>query len=566
MIIKKYLLILLTLMLLSSETVFSQSLSVNRMELNEYYRRQQLLGNIDSTISFTFRPLFSEALGTGDIFDPENNLKAVRKNSFDGIFNFDKGKGKIQLLPVSILSQFNSHHPEGINDGSMIPAKGLQIKTSTGLFFKYRFLNIKLNPEFVYAQNKSFETFPKNHKTTIGIQFPANPYLGGNIDLPERFGETAYQKAFLGESSIRLNFKPISIGISNENLWWGPGYRNSLLMTNSASGFLHLTLNTVKPIKTPIGSFETQIIGGKLEESGYTESLVEDWRYINAMVLNYQPKWIPGLFLGMTRSFMTYNTNLNWSINDCLPVLSFLTKKSNGDNTEVDNYENNQLLSLFMRWLFSESHGEIYFEFGREDHSWDLRDFILEAEHSSAYMLGARKLFVLNKSNNAHIQVLGELSHLASNLTTVRRGGGGFDRNRAYGGWYIHSKVRHGYTNKGQMLGAGIGPGSNSQTLHASWNQSLKQIGLEFERYVHNNDFWFNYIKGSKSNWVDRGVSLFANWDYRHFLFYGKMKYVNTKNYQWLYEPLLEDVIEEYWTDTDDTYNFHIQAGVTYRF
>lgn len=544
-------------MLISSEGVFAQSLSVNRMNLNEYYRRQQLLGNIDSTLSFTFRPLFSEALGVENIYDPENSLDKFRRTSFDGITKFHKERGKFQILPISVLTQFNSHHPEGINDASMIPARGLQTIASAGFYFKYSFLSIKLNPEFVYAHNKIFEGFPKNYTTNIGIQFPGSK---GTIDLPKRIGGFHYTKAFLGQSSIRLTYKPISIGISNENLWWGPGYKNSLLMTNSAPSFLHLTLNTVKPIVTPIGSFEGQVIGGKIEESGYTEGLPDDWRYLNGMVLSYQPKWIPGLFLGMTRSFIVYSEDMGSDLAAYLPVFSFLTKSSNGSNSEVDNKKQDQRISGFVRWLFSESHGEIYFEYGREDHSWDMRDFLMEPSHSSAYVLGARKLIALK--GNRYFQVIGEITHLASSQTTINRRR---DYSRVAGsGWYHHYQVKHGYTHKGQIMGAGIDPNSNTQFLQLSWNNGLKQIGIGIERYVHNNNFWYDYIEDIRSNWVDMSASLFANWDYKHFLMFGKIKFVNSINYQWLYEPDL--TVQEYWLPSDNTFNLHLQAGITYRF
>lgn len=547
---KKYLVILLTFLIFSSEGVLSQSLSVNMGFLNEYYRNQQLLGNIDPSISFINRPLFSNALNVENIYDPDIGLTEVRESAFDGIFKFHKESGRLQLLPISFLTQFNSHHPEGINDGSMVPSRGIQIRTSAGIYFKYGPLSIKLKPELIYARNKEFDGWlASNYPNTMGVRFPVSSYQN-HIDLPERFGPYSYKKALLGQSSIRLTVGPLSIGLSNENLWWGPGYKNSLLMTNSASGFMHLTLNTVKPLKTFLGSFEGQLIGGRLEGSGFTENLTEDWRYINAVVFSYQPKWVPGLFLGMSRSFQVYKENMGSVWGDYLPVFSFLSKSSSGTNSEVNKKGQNQLISIFMRWLFPKSHAEIYVEYGREDHSWDTRDFILEPAHSSAFIIGLRKLYALNNNKDEFIQIIGEVSNLALNQTTINRAGGGLWDNKAHGSWYIHNGIKHGYTHKGQLLGSGIGPGSNLQTLNISWNKFLKQIGVEIERYVHNNDFWHNEIRDFNSNWVDLSATLFANWDYKNFLLFGKMRFVHSRNYQWM----------------DDVFNFHMQAGMTYRF
>lgn len=560
MIMRKYLAILLILTVFSSIGVYSQSLSVNMDFLNEYYRRQQLLGNVDPLISFTNRPLFSEALNVEKIYDPDNTLSTVRKNSSTGNFSFYKGRGRFQILPISILNQFNSQRPEGINDGSMIPSRGTQIRASAGFYFNFGPLSIKIKPEFVYAQNKFFEGFPSSFTSKAGITYPSSPY-NNIIDLPEKFGNEQYSKAYWGQSSIGLTLGAISLRLSNENLWWGPGYRNSLLMSNSSPGFFHLTLNSVRPIITPIGSFEGQIIAGKLEDSGYTNGFTDDWRYINAIVFSYNPKWIKGLFVGFSRSFIVYHEDMGTSLSDYLPIFIPLSKQASGTNTEVDKNKRNQLISVFMRWLFVESNSELYIEYGREDHSWNLRDFILEPSHSRAFIIGFRKLFILNKLNKTNLQLIIEASNLASNNTTINRQGG-----EIYAGWYQHNlQIIHGYTNVGQLVGAGIGPGSKLQTLHLSWNQGLRQIGVRLERYVHNNDFWYNHIKDIRSNWVDISTTLFANWDYKNFLLFGKMKFVKSYNYQWLYEPIYEDV-PEFWAPTKNTFNFHTQLGIIYRF
>ncbi len=523
----------ISILIISSVFSFSsyaQTLPVGTSIFDGYYRRAQLLGDISDASSFTNRPIFSASLPGTNLFDPDSTIFLNRKTNFDGIWKFDKEKGIVQLLPIEMLNQFNSHHPDGINDGSMIPSKGYQTKISAGVYLKYRFLSVQFRPEFVFAQNIEFGGFPEK------------------------------SKIFWGQSSIRTTLGPISFGLSNENLWWGPGYRNSLLMTNHAPGFMHLTLNTIKPIKTYIGSFEWQIIAGKLEESGLTDNLQDDWNYINSMVLSYNPKWFPGLFLGMTRSFVVLKSNMGSKLGDYLPVFSFLMKSSGPgeDGSEVDAMGQNQLISVFMRWLFTEVHGEIYLEYGREDHSRNLYDFILEPSHSSAYILGLRKLFSLNKQKETYYQLILETTHLSSPQATINRNRGGA------GEWYQHGN--EGYTHLGQVLGAGIGGGGNLQTFDISWVKSLKQIGIQVERYVHNNDHWYNSIKDIRANWVDISTAAYASWDYNNFLFTIKLKYISSFNYQWIYEPQFEEGEDEFWAPSDNTPNFHGQIGLMYRF
>lgn len=546
------------LLFISLNTAFTQSLSVNMMNLNEYYQRQQLLGNLDPNLSFSIQPLHPKALKVEDIYKPRNSINGTG-SLLNRKFSFAGNRGEVKLLPISLLSQFNSHHPEGLNDNAMISSKGFQTLLSSGVYFKYGPLEIKFKPEFVYAQNNHFNGFPSNYITKYGIHFPKDPY-GNRIDLPERFGATVYKKVFWGQSSLRLNLGALSFGISNENLWWGVGYRNSLIMSNTAPGFFHLTLNTVQPINIGIGHIEGQIISGKLVESGYTESLLDDWRYINAMILSYNPKWINGLFLGFVRSFVMYHEGMGNSIGDYLPVFSFLSKNSGGTNLDVDNQNQNQIISIFMRWVFFKSNSEVYFEYGRDDHAWNTRDFVLEPSHSSTYIIGMRKLFPLN-SKSTHIQLIIEATHLATNQTTINRNPPG----NKIGSWYTHGRVKHGYTHMGQLIGAGIGPGSNLQTIDISWCQNLNQIGLRLERYVHNNDFWYDYVQDIRANWVDISYTAYANWGFKNFLVSFKLKHVLSRNYQWLYEPIYEGA-PEFWAPTDNTINFHTQLGIIYRF
>jgi hypothetical protein len=555
----------------------AQSLPVGTPVLEDAYRRAQLLGQVDSSVSFTARPFFpTTALKLKNGFDPDSSLEKKSWDRHYSILKFNKGKGMILLLPITWINQFNSDRPAGLNDGAMIPARGYQTLFSGGIYAQYGHLSIQLRPEFVNAKNDNYQGFP--HTLTDPVLadqrwYQYYHYYLNNIDLPDRFGEESYQKTFWGQSSIRLNYGAISFGLSTENLWWGPGMQNSLLMTNSAPGFTHFTLNTVRPVRTTIGSFEGQIISGKLKNSGFTppeptrnynggpplyEPKPDDWRYINGMVLSYQPKWVPGLFLGITRSFQVYEMDMGnrrgaVNIGDLLPVFSPLSEKGAG-NASDSVKKRDQLSSVFMRWVWLKSHGEVYVEYGRSDNFRDQRDLTVEASYSNAYILGLRKLFPLKSYKDEYIQFNMELTQLEMNPTTRNRGGQS---------WYLSSVVKDGYTNQGQLLGAGIGPGSNLQTINISWVKSLKSVGIQFERYMHNNDFYYSYIKDIRSHWVDLSAALLAEWDFKNLLLNVKAEGIQSLNYEWVYDSPLPPA---YWVAGKDLFNFHLQMGVTYRF
>ena len=234
--------------------LFSQSVPSNQIIFEEYLRRGQLVGKIPSS-SFLSRPLISsDSLVLANI---QYSLPILDKDS-TRFFS-----PELKLLPLSMGSQLGSGtpYPEG---GKFLQAKGFQQFISAGIYGSFGPLSIQLQPEFIFAQNSSYDTgFSKE----------------GGIEYIEIFGEGAYSKLLPGQSSIRLNYGAFSLGASTENIWWGPGQYNSLLFSNNAFGFQHFTLNTQKPAKTFLGSFEGQLILGKLENFApfpETESKIGD--------------------------------------------------------------------------------------------------------------------------------------------------------------------------------------------------------------------------------------------------------------------------------------------------
>jgi hypothetical protein len=501
-----------------------------------------------------------------NIFDPDSSLQRSRGKSLDGISRFWGKFGMIQLLPITWENQYSTHHPYSLNDGAMIPVRGYQTLFSTGIYAKFGPLNIQLKPEIVYAENRSFQGFYKEQLDYIRAAWYSN---FNYIDLPEKFGDGAYRKIYPGQSNINLTVGHLSLGLSTENLWWGPGIHNSLMMSNTAPGFTHITFNTVKPFKTWIGSFEGQLIGGRLENSGFApfDTTLEisgnkiyipkrnDWRYINGVVLSYQPRLVKGAFLGITRTFIFYNNDMGNRFKDYLPVITPIDKKSTFGEGE-GNGAGDQRASAFIRWVWLKEHAELYGEFFKEDHAYDFRDMFLEPDHTHAYLFGIQKLVPLNKRDQ-YIQINFELSQLAQTGTNPERPAGSI---------YLHyAGISQGYTNQGQILGAGIGPGSNIQSLKISWNKHLKSLGILIERNVHDYDFYTSVIKDIRANWVDFNSTAFIEWDYRNLIFTASAGVIRNYNYQFLFQPE-SSTPSNFWDPGKDVYNYEGKIRVMYRF
>lgn len=546
-------------LMVSTLGLSAQSLTVGSKALEDYYRREQLKGNLDSAVSFTVRPLIPySAFKLKDGAFPDST--EIRYNLLDTDNEWIEGKFRAKLLPFTFQTQFNTHHPYGWNDGAMIPAKGLQMLLSPGIYAEYGPLSIQFQPEIVVAGNPAFETFNKDHYDIIFARYYD---FYNKIDLPVRFGSKEYSRAYWGQSSIRLNYKGMSFGVSTENLWWGPGMRNSLLMSNTAPGFKHLTLNTTKPIKTAIGSFEGQLIAGRLEGSGFGPlepdkiymgsnlyvSKPNDWRYLSGVVLTWQPKWVSGLFLGFTKSSQSYSKDLK-GFSDYLPFFS-----SNKTVTADESInKRDERGSLFLRWLWPEEKAEMYFEYGHNNYSGD---FLLEPATARAYIFGLRKLLPFNRSRNENILLGIEVTQMGDpSLKNVLKASG----------WYNSVGIPHGYTNRGEVLGAGIGPGGNMQSVEVSWISGLKHLGLQLERYVHNTDFYYYaYIdsKDFRRNWTDFSLAANGEWNYKNFIFNAKLQAIQSLNYQWY---LIQQPGEKYMVPGKDVFNLQLQAGLTYRF
>jgi hypothetical protein len=547
-----------------SNTISAQTIPVGLLEnVEDNYRRQQLLGTDETNSSYMIRPL---DIANSPTLHLESNSDAYNINSFrKSVYTNPKLKASVFLLPVVTQQQLNTHHPYGINDGSMVQARGYQTQISAGVFAQIGPLSIQLRPEYVYAENKDFQELGEVVNNAFWNTPIANFF--NTIDLPDRYGNGRYSRLRWGQSNIKLTAGPVSAGLSTENLWWGPGMRNSLLMSNNAAGFQHYTLNTNKPIKTYIGSFEAQIIAGRLNQSGVAAPIgpefrttPKDWRYINGMIITYQPKWIPNFFLGVDRVFVVNHRSMGSSFGDYFPIFKAVEKSAyqqdDGTNTD-DDAARDQYISFFTRYVLPESKAEFYFQYGRNDHSYDIRDGVVEPEHSRAYILGFRKLIALNRTDE-YIQVGTEFTQLEKSKTRFVR---------ASGSWYSHYQVLDGYTNEGQVLGAGIGPGSNLQTLDVSWVKGLKRIGLQFERQVNNNDLFYEFAFASldaneyiNRHWVDLSVAGKFAWNYKQFIVNAQATYIRSLNYQYQWETG-----PDYWDwKKKDVNNVQMKVGIMY--
>jgi hypothetical protein len=344
-----------------------------------------------------------------------------------------------------------------------------------------------LLPILTYQQNRQYTTLPP----AVAAQSIYSSGLYSGIDLPQRFGPDPYSKIYPGNSYVRVDIGRFGFGISNENVWWGPGISNAILFTNTSPGFSHAFFNIGKPLNVGIGKLTGELLWGRLSESPYFDTVTSnDHRLITGALLALEPGWTPGLSLGVGRTFV-----MPWDSVDARNLFPFgqtFWKRNIVSPSNRNGSNDDQRVSLMARYVLPASGFELYGEWAREDASWDATDFIQEPEHSSGHIIGFQKLFVPRVTRWVRVySELTNLQQLRQNRPAVR----------TTPSFYVHPP--QGHTQLGQLLGASIGPGGESQLFGIDVLGSRGLIGAFVER-VRRDEFSALAIQAWSTTWPPR--------------------------------------------------------------
>jgi hypothetical protein len=481
----------------------SLAIPVGFTDIDEQIRNLQLLNKIPSDQSLTIRPY-----NTDTKFNYAKILSLIDSNiQYNGILYQSRGNS-ISLLPINFSQKLNTDHPYGWNDGAMSYSKGYQMQVGAGIFASFGNLKIQLRPEFVKTASGQYETNQSWGLVTNGLS-----------------------KILPGQSSVRYDLGKVSLSASTQNLWWGPGIVNSMLMSNNAPGFFHYSFSTNRPLKTFLGNFQFQIISATLKQDssqGFEHrnfkklNLQNRDRAYNALTFTFQPVIMKNITFGLTRAFQNLaENNIAGFVPKYLPVLGSFFGSAYNDTINRD-----QILSFNTRWVFPKNHAEVYFEFGYNDAKDNFRDLMLDMSHSSGYVFGFKKLSYLNKMD--YLDFGAEVIRMAQTPSYLMRNAGNF---------YEHGRITEGYTHNNQILGAGNGFGNNMQTVNLSYNRGWNKYGLIFNHIVQNPT---QIVTRSIENlglrttkWEDFSYGIQSRYRYRNILFSANLEYVNSKNYLW---------------------------------
>ena len=549
MVVKK--LIIFNVLLFCYFISYTQNSFYDDIHLMDYQRTRQLLNDSNGVITNSFL-----IRSTSSFQFLQSKLKGTTKDIVQSVsLNFDQ--------------QNNTLQPISFNDGNMYPARGWQERYSYGVNLKLLILDLNYQPEKLTVQNLTQEYYRGN--TGDGnFMFKYFGMVANNIDNFRQFGYNRIEETTLGQSRAGIKFKYIAAGVSNENVWWGPGKRNSLVFTNNAAGFQHYYLKTVEPIKTYIGIFELAGVVGKLDTTKFTEIDQEllnacqackvfknlDERELDGITINYQPKWIPNFFIGYAyaRQFYRHATN---ALGD---TINFFSK----------DLPKQEIGSMFFRFAMPEDHAEFYGEMGMPNEApWPWKFF--KERMRPGFVFGATKLVPI-RLFDSYLSLNVEFTQLQ--LTNARDilyegypWGGGKPNS-----WYLSTLVKQGWSNNGQLMASSIGPGSNNQSISLSWNKGYNKIGVFVERTVYNNDFYYSvYYNPYAANgygyynryWVDLTQRLELQlMPIKNILLSASFTNTHALNYRWIRieDGSAYDVPSIY----SDKYNNQFQMSIKY--
>jgi hypothetical protein len=405
---------------------------------------------------------------------------------------------RVRALSPEFLAVINSAIPFSQNYGSLWAGKGLSTRMLLGFKLEGARARFIVAPELIISANADWvlrHDFYVPPLPPDRSQFDLPFYVGkSTIDQPMRFGDRAIRRVDLGETTGLIAVRKVEIGFSNENEWWGPGIRNALILSNNAPGFPHFFMRSARPLKTHFGDVDFRWLVGGLKESAYFDTVSNNnVRSLASVAGTLQTGWDPNLSVGFARS--VYSTASGWG-----PVFSrWFDIFTQTRHTRTESVRKDQLFSLFARWVFPADGVEIYAEWGRLELQPSLRDFLISPNHTQGYTLGSQWRGGSWKSGSFRIQ--GEITQLEQSATF---------RDREVPSWYTSTSVIQGYTNRGEMLGASIGPGAQSQFLGTDFLKPDWRVGVFGGRIRWNEDVHDNFGFPAYAAYCNHDVSMYG--------------------------------------------------------
>lgn len=416
-------------------------------------------------------------------------------------------RARFSLAPISLQTAFNSAFPYGSNDGAVWSGRGLTVSASGGFAVRAGPVSLTIAPVGFVTTNGAFPLLDNGETGSLKYN---DGLFARYVDRPQRFGDGAYGRGDVGASEIRVDTRFVTLGFGTSPMTWGPAAEYPFVLGTNAPGFAHAFLGTGNPVNVWVGRLHGRAVWGKLSQSSYSpvgppDRFLSDTqpgrdRLMAALVMVFVPRFAPNLEVGFSRFVhMPYprdGIDAGSLIRRAWPT--FLKKNVTGETTE-DVADENDLASVFARWVFPSAGFELYAENGHDDWFHDLRDLVQEPDHNRAYVIGFQK--VLGGVGKRMSALRGEIiNHQMPPLGRDRPGQGFI---------YTHSALPQGHTNRGQLLGSSAGAGAAAGSI------------LAWDRYTptgRTTVAWRRIVRAQAGTFYENGVEVSRRTDVMHVL------------------------------------------------
>ena len=434
----------------------------------------------------------------------------------------------------------NNGAPNLENSGSRWIGKGISRYRSFRFGYMGKFLTFTIEP---YQFNN------KNLKYSVPIR--KGIYTRMNDNQPH--GDSTIVFSGINEFQFFLHHSGLGVGISNANMWWGPGMHSSLQMSNNTSGFRYFTFGTIGEKYIRNFGFDVRYIFSPMDDKNVGQP------YFSTLLFSSTYYSNPQFTFGFSRSYLSgHGTGkpTSWSyisLKDAMVLpfedlfLSEKQKDPEDPESAIDLWD--EILVGYLVASFPKSGLKLYVEYGRDDHAWDWDDFSRQPDHSGASIIGLRKYGLFGNSN-----LVGGLEYIS--LIKSK-----FWTKRVPGTWY--SKEVYDYNSyNGRWWGAHSGPDSDDFFIYIGYMGENFSIipAFNYERHgvIDNTALMFEerpflvydpelgrWVSTIRKQWRERQVNIWpeVKFEYRldirikikefNFNFYYEDEFVDNLEFKW---------------------------------
>tara|TARA_Y100000590_G_scaffold466415_2_gene641718 strand:- start:794 stop:2296 length:1503 start_codon:yes stop_codon:yes gene_type:complete len=308
----------------------------------------------------------------------------------------------------------NNNNPNLENMGNKWVGRGIGFFTGYSISYHNNFVSFSIEPFYYINQNKYTENIHRVYP------YDSSPDIFNVLNDNRYFSDEPYKTYGIRESHLFFHYKEIGFGISNANMWWGPGIHTSLAMTNNTLGFPYLMIGTIDEKRFDNIGFNFRYYFSKLNK-------IYGDPYFTALLFSTTFYNDPIITIGFSRNFLSggVSTDRPFTVLDAalLPFdLLFIDSKIKKYSSEWDAHDPwDQILTGYLSLNFKESGLKLFLELGTDDHRQNFIDLRSQPDHNSAAIIGLRKYGMFNKDN-----IFGgiEYANIKQSYTNKFRGGG----------------------------------------------------------------------------------------------------------------------------------------------